>query len=137
MVLHRFTVVAEDKAGVLARVTSVLGARGENIQRLTAVPEAPALARITAEVVMSPHHAEFVVRKLSKLVYVLESRAEASPGVHVIGESLWPAGEPLKRYAGAANGDTTRVSSDDRGCERVVGVHRSSAAHLQNSPGMV
>ena len=136
MVLHRFTVVAEDKAGVLARVTSLLGARGENILRLSAVPEAPALARITAEVMMTPQHAEFVVRKLSKLVYVLESRVEASPGVHVIGESLWPAGEPLKRYAGAAKGDM-RLASYRRECERVVDVHGDGGACLQNAAGMV
>ena len=138
MVLHRFTIVAEDKAGVLARVTSLLGARGENIQRLSAAPEEPARARITAEVFMTAQHAELVRRKLSKLVYVLDARTELSPGANVISESLWPTGALPKRYAEAAHGDTTRVSDEDGRCGRMAGgLSCGGAAVLQNAAGMV
>lgn len=137
MVLHRFTVVVEDKAGVLARVTALLGARGENIQRLSAVSEAPARARIIAEVAMAPYQAEFVRRKLSKLVYVLEVKAEVSPGANVITESLWPTGALLRRYAEAAYGNETRISDQGRRGDRVAGVTGGGAAVLQNSTGMV
>ena len=130
MVLHKFTVLTEDKAGVLARVTSVLGARGENIQRLSAVPESPAVSRITAEVLMAPHHAEFVRRKLSKLVYVLDARTEVSPGVNVITTSLWPEGAWRGRYAEAADGNKTQFPDESGGRGRVAVVAGGGAAGL-------
>jgi acetolactate synthase-1/3 small subunit len=93
--LHLFTISAEDKPGVLARITGLLGARGENITRISAHPAArKGAATITAVVEMSEQHAEFVRRKILKLVAVLDVTTE----LHVeattvtISESLWPPG---------------------------------------------
>jgi acetolactate synthase small subunit len=107
-------VLAEDKPGVLARVTGVIGARGENIARLSASPATAAgTSRIVVSVDMSQAHAEFVRRKLLKMVNVLsaavrsaepdaesEFRSALEPdSVRVIACALWPEAQLRKRCA--------------------------------------
>jgi acetolactate synthase-1/3 small subunit len=93
--MYLFTILTEDKPGVLARITGLLGARGENITSISAVPgDRKGTATITATVGMSEQHAEFVRRKILKLVSVLEASTqlhESEPSF-TIDSSLWPPG---------------------------------------------
>ena len=91
--LYLFTILAEDKPGVLARITGLLGARGENITRISAQPgKEKGTAAISAVLHMSEQHAEFVRRKILKLIAVLDVRAHLhdEAAAFTITESLWP-----------------------------------------------
>jgi predicted amino acid-binding ACT domain protein len=68
-----FEVLTEDKPGVLARVVGIVGARGENIARIAAAPVAAGFSRIVVLVEMPVAQAEFVRRKLLKIVTVLSA----------------------------------------------------------------
>jgi acetolactate synthase small subunit len=88
--MYLFTILAEDRPGVLARITGILAARGENIARLTAAPHGN-LSRISASVEMRAEAAEYARRKLLKLVQVVGVDVDAAaPETYVIAESLWP-----------------------------------------------
>ena len=72
--LHEFTVVTENKPGALMRVTGVITARGLNIQRLTARPTGDeALSEISLSVDVEPERAHEIVRKMNRLVNVLNT----------------------------------------------------------------
>ena len=68
-----FEVLTEDKPGVLARVAGIVGARGENITRIVAAPVGEGFSRILVLVEMPVVQAEFVRRKLLKIVTVISA----------------------------------------------------------------
>jgi acetolactate synthase small subunit len=111
--MHLFEIVAENKPGVLARAAGIAGARGENIERIAAMPAVDTnMARIIILIELSPVHAEYVRRKLLKMIHVCSvvvRAAGSSPNeefhaavdartAQVIDRSLWPPME-LSRKA--------------------------------------
>ena len=102
-----FEVLTEDKPGVLARVTGVVGARGENIAHLVASPARTGLSRIIVLVEMSPVHAEYVRRKLMKIVTVVSAEVHVAEEhvfaafdlqpARTIDRAMWPAIELSRR----------------------------------------
>jgi acetolactate synthase small subunit len=111
--LQCFEITTEDKPGVLARIAGIVGARGENIARVMAAPAGPGVSRIVVLVDMSGMHAEFVCRKLLKIVHVLSVCVQlaATAGeaeilealdlrpARTIDRAMWPAIELARKTA--------------------------------------
>ena len=78
-VLHTLSVLVENKAGVLARVSNLFARRGYNIYSLAVAPTDDAsLSRITIVVDVEPALLEQVVKQLHKLINVIKI-SELSP----------------------------------------------------------
>jgi acetolactate synthase small subunit len=72
-VLHTLSVLVENKAGVLARVSNLFARRGYNIYSLAVAPtDDPSLSRITVVVDVEPALLEQVVKQLHKLINVIK-----------------------------------------------------------------
>lgn len=70
---HTLSVLVENKAGVLARVSNLFARRGYNIYSLAVAPtDDPALSRITVVVDVAPELLEQVVKQLHKLINVIK-----------------------------------------------------------------
>jgi acetolactate synthase I/III small subunit len=69
---HTLSVLVDDEAGILARVSGMFTARGYNIESLTVahVTEDLAVSRITIVTSGSPHEIEQIVAQLDRLVPV-------------------------------------------------------------------
>jgi len=67
-----FSILVENRFGVLFNITGLFSARGYNIERLIVVPDdEPGLSRITMVARCSPALAEQIVKQLNKLVDVV------------------------------------------------------------------
>jgi acetolactate synthase-1/3 small subunit len=72
---HIFSLVVENKPGVLARIAGLFARRGFNIQTLAAGPtEDPTLSRLTITFDGALHQSEHVRKQLEKLVNVIKTR---------------------------------------------------------------
>ncbi len=70
---HIISVLVENKAGVLAKVSGLFSRRGFNIESLAVGPtEDPSISRITLVVDAESHSIEQVVKQLYKLINVLK-----------------------------------------------------------------
>ncbi len=118
MKTHTLSVLVENQAGVLARVSSLFSRRGYNIEALSVGPtQNPEISRITISVNVEGHALDQVIQQLDKLVNVIdiiELPATTSHQVELI----------LVRVA-VANG-----ASDQKKIEAVLEKHR---AHVVES----
>lgn len=70
---HILSVLVENQAGVLARVSSLFSRRGYNIEALSVGPtENPEISRITISVNVEGHALDQVIQQLDKLVNVID-----------------------------------------------------------------
>jgi len=70
---HTLSVLVENKAGVLSRVTGLFSRRGFNIESLAVGPcEEPGMSRITIVVIGDDAQVEQVMKQLNKLVEVIK-----------------------------------------------------------------
>ncbi|HEY5540689.1 MAG TPA: acetolactate synthase small subunit, partial [Coriobacteriia bacterium] len=70
---HTLSVLVENKAGVLTRVTSLFARRGFNIDSLAVGPtEDPTLSRITLVVSAEDTPLEQITKQLHKLINVIK-----------------------------------------------------------------
>lgn len=70
---HILSVLVENQAGVLARVSSLFSRRGYNIEALSVGPtENPEISRITIAVNVEGHALDQVIQQLDKLVNVID-----------------------------------------------------------------
>jgi acetolactate synthase-1/3 small subunit len=70
---HILSVLVENQAGVLARVSSLFARRGYNIEALSVGPtENPEISRITIAVNVEGHALDQVIQQLDKLVNVID-----------------------------------------------------------------
>lgn len=70
---HILSVLVENQAGVLARVSSLFSRRGYNIEALSVGPtEKPEISRITIAVNVEGHALDQVIQQLDKLVNVID-----------------------------------------------------------------
>ncbi len=73
MNLHTLSVLVENKAGVLSRVTNLFSRRGFNIESLAVGPcEEPGMSRITIVVIGDDAQVEQVMKQLNKLIEVIK-----------------------------------------------------------------
>ena len=73
MQTHILSVLVENQAGVLARVSSLFSRRGYNIEALSVGPtENPEISRITIAVNVEGHALDQVIQQLDKLVNVID-----------------------------------------------------------------
>ena len=73
MKTHILSVLVENQAGVLARVSSLFSRRGYNIEALSVGPtENSEISRITISVNVEGHALDQVIHQLDKLVNVIE-----------------------------------------------------------------
>jgi acetolactate synthase-1/3 small subunit len=73
MKTHILSVLVENQAGVLARVSSLFSRRGYNIEALSVGPtENPEISRITIAVNVEGHALDQVIQQLDKLVNVID-----------------------------------------------------------------
>jgi acetolactate synthase-1/3 small subunit len=73
MKTHILSVLVENQAGVLARVSSLFSRRGYNIEGLSVGPtENPEISRITISVNVEGHALDQVIQQLDKLVNVID-----------------------------------------------------------------
>ena len=73
MQTHILSVLVENQAGVLARVSSLFSRRGYNIEGLSVGPtENPEISRITISVNVEGHALDQVIQQLDKLVNVID-----------------------------------------------------------------
>jgi acetolactate synthase-1/3 small subunit len=99
-VLHTLSVLVENKAGVLARVSNLFARRGYNIYSLAVAPtDDPSLSRITVVVDVEPELLEQVVKQLHKLINVIKI-SELDPGDSVERELMLVTvrAEPSRRH---------------------------------------
>jgi len=70
---HTLSVLVENKAGVLSRVTGLFSRRGFNIESLAVGPcEEPGMSRITILVVGDDEKVEQIMKQLNKLIDVIK-----------------------------------------------------------------
>jgi len=70
---HTLSVLVENKAGVLSRVTGLFSRRGFNIESLAVGPcEEPGMSRITIVVIGDDAQVEQVMKQLNKLIDVIK-----------------------------------------------------------------
>ena len=73
MKTHILSVLVENQAGVLARVSSLFSRRGYNIEALSVGPtQNPEISRITISVNVEGHALDHVIQQLDKLVNVID-----------------------------------------------------------------
>ena len=73
MKTHTLSVLVENQAGVLARVSSLFSRRGYNIEALSVGPtQNPEISRITISVNVEGHALDQVIQQLDKLVNVID-----------------------------------------------------------------
>lgn len=73
MKTHTLSVLVENQAGVLARVSSLFSRRGYNIEALSVGPtENSEISRITISVNVEGHALDQVIQQLDKLVNVID-----------------------------------------------------------------
>ena len=70
---HTLSVLVENKAGVLSRVTNLFSRRGFNIESLAVGPcEEPGMSRITIVVIGDDEKVEQIMKQLNKLIEVIK-----------------------------------------------------------------
>ncbi|NMB78541.1 MAG: acetolactate synthase small subunit [Methanomicrobiales archaeon] len=70
---HTLSVLVENKAGVLSRVTGLFSRRGFNIESLAVGPcEIPGMSRITIMVIADDNKIEQIMKQLNKLIDVIK-----------------------------------------------------------------
>ncbi len=73
---HIMSILVENKAGVLARVSGLFSRRGFNIESLAVgtceTPETPGMSRTTIVVISDDMHIEQVKKQLNKLIDVIK-----------------------------------------------------------------
>ncbi|MDD1699086.1 MAG: acetolactate synthase small subunit, partial [Methanoregula sp.] len=70
---HTLSILVENKAGVLSRVTGLFSRRGFNIESLAVGPcEEPGMSRITIVVIGDDEKIEQVMKQLNKLIDVIK-----------------------------------------------------------------
>ena len=70
---HTLSVLVENKAGVLSRVTGLFSRRGFNIESLAVGPcEIPGMSRITIVVIADDSKIEQITKQLNKLIDVIK-----------------------------------------------------------------
>ncbi len=80
---HILSILLENEAGALSRVSGLFSARGYNIESLTVAPtEDRTLSRITIVTVGSDDVIEQIVKQLNKLVDVVKLQ-ELTEGAHI------------------------------------------------------
>jgi acetolactate synthase-1/3 small subunit len=85
---HTLTVLVENRAGVLARVSGLFARRGFNIRSLAVAPsDDPAFSRITIVVDVRETDPEQITKQLFKLVNVVKI-TELAPSTAVVRELL-------------------------------------------------
>ena len=73
MKAHTLSVLVENKAGVLSRVTGLFSRRGFNIESLAVGPcEEPGMSRITIVVIGDDAKVEQVMKQLNKLIDIIK-----------------------------------------------------------------
>lgn len=105
MQTHILSVLVENQAGVLARVSSLFSRRGYNIEALSVGPtENPEISRITIAVNVEGHALDQVIQQLDKLVNVIE--------INELPESTSHQVELILVRVGLKDGDRDRKSID-------------------------
>ena len=80
---HILSLLLENEAGALSRVSGLFSARGYNIESLTVAPtEDPSLSRMTIVTVGSDDVIEQITKQLNKLVDVVKV-VDLSEGTHI------------------------------------------------------
>ncbi len=117
---HIISILLENEAGALSRVSGLFSARGYNIESLTVAPtEDPTLSRMTLITTGSDDILEQIIKQLNKLVDVVKLM-ELTEGAHIEREMLL-----VKAQAkGAAREEVKRLADIFRG--RILDVTDSS-----------
>lgn len=120
--MHTLSVLVENKAGALARISNLFARRGFNIESLAVGPtERPGVSRVTLRVDCSQHLLEQVEKQIHKLVNVLRV-SELAPGEAIERELLLikVAAPPDRRGELLALGDVFKARVADLGPDAVV-----------------
>jgi acetolactate synthase-1/3 small subunit len=74
---HTLSILVENRAGVLSRVTGLFSRRGFNIESLAVGPcEEPGMSRITIVVIGDDEKVEQVMKQLNKLIDIIKVERE-------------------------------------------------------------
>ena len=80
---HNISVLLENEAGALSRVSGLFSARGYNIESLTVAPtEDPSMSRMTIVTSGSEEVIEQIVKQLNKLIEVVKV-VDLNEGAHI------------------------------------------------------
>ncbi len=83
MMRHNISVLLENEAGALSRVSGLFSARGYNIESLTVAPtEDPSMSRMTIVTRGSEEVIEQIVKQLNKLIEVVKV-LDLNEGAHI------------------------------------------------------
>ncbi len=114
---HTISILLENEAGALSRVSGLFSARGYNIESLTVAPtEDPTLSRMTLVTRGSDDIIEQITKQLNKLVDVVKL-VDLTEGAHIEREmllikvkALGAAREEIKRLADIFRGHIIDVT---------------------------
>ncbi len=114
---HTISILLENEAGALSRVSGLFSARGYNIESLTVAPtEDPTLSRMTLVTRGSDEIIEQIIKQLNKLVDVVKL-VDLTEGAHIEREMLLikvkamaAAREEIKRLADIFRGHIIDVT---------------------------
>ncbi len=109
---HTISILLENEAGALSRVSGLFSARGYNIESLTVAPtEDPTMSRMTLVTRGSDEIIEQITKQLNKLVDVIKLM-DLTEGAHIEREMLLIK---VKAQAAAAREEIKRLADIFRG----------------------
>ena len=109
---HTISILLENEAGALSRVSGLFSARGYNIESLTVAPtEDPTLSRMTLVTRGSDDIIEQIIKQLNKLVDVVKL-VDLTEGAHIEREMLLIK---VKAVGGESRAEIKRVTDIFRG----------------------
>jgi acetolactate synthase-1/3 small subunit len=117
---HILSILVENEAGALSRISGLFSARGYNIESLTVAPtEDPTMSRMTIVTVGSEDVVEQITKQLNKLVDVVKV-VDLSEGEHIERElmlvkvrAIGKDREEMKRMADIFRGRIIDVTDKD------------------------
>ena len=122
---HILSIMLENEAGALSRVSGLFSARGYNIESLTVAPtEDPTMSRMTIVTVGSDDVIEQITKQLNKLVEVVKV-VDLTEGNHIERELMLVK----VRAAGKDREEMKRLADIFRG--RILDVTDKSAVYLR------
>src|SRR5436305_14206449 len=108
---HILSILIENEAGALSRVSGLFSARGYNIESLTVAPtEDPTMSRMTVVTSGSDDVIEQITKQLNKLIEVVKV-VDLPEGTHIERELMLAK----VRAAGKERDDMTRLAAISRG----------------------
>src|SRR6478735_9288554 len=125
---HILSILVENEAGALSRISGLFSARGYNIESLTVAPtEDPTMSRFTIVTIGSDDVIEQITKQLNKLVEVVKV-VDLTDGNHIERELMLIKGKKVTIVGYGSQGHAHAQNLNDSGVKVTVGLRKGGAS---------